>query len=248
MLGASCHPTKWAPPHLHPQDAEDDKEGAADEHDVANGLKGGDECLYHQLQARGPANDPAGRQGKTGHCEPAEGHPQLSPQSPGLLKGEVPTGNEETAARLPRMGVSSNLYLDQYTEGHLTPHPVPIGYTPPPRNDTERWQVSHPGTQRRSHCESNVSPCPRLFGSSPSNVVCLAQCSWESALPGQSDDPLGLRQFPYTVVATLVLHSTPIRCGRVLTSKGVRCVGAAGPGGPPGSWLPRRRPQIPRYR
>lgn len=58
------------PPHLHPQDAEDDEEGTADEDDVPNGLEGGDERLYHQLQPRGPADNPAGRQGKPGYREP----------------------------------------------------------------------------------------------------------------------------------------------------------------------------------
>ena len=37
---------------LDPEDAEDDEEGAADEHDVADGLEGGQQGLHHQLQPR----------------------------------------------------------------------------------------------------------------------------------------------------------------------------------------------------
>lgn len=70
-------PYKVGTPHLHPKDAEDDEEGTADEHDVADGLKGRDECLYHQLQARGPADDPAGRQGRPEYCEAQSTERQL---------------------------------------------------------------------------------------------------------------------------------------------------------------------------
>ena len=35
--------------HLDPEDAEDDEEGTADEHDVADGLQRGDEGLHYQL-------------------------------------------------------------------------------------------------------------------------------------------------------------------------------------------------------
>lgn len=125
LCWASCHPTKWAPPHLHPQDAKDDEKGTADEHNVADGLKGGDECLHHQLQARGPANDPAGRQGRTGHCEPTERQPQLSPHSPDLLKGEVPIGNEAIVARLPRTRGEQQSLLRSIHRRALDPTPSP---------------------------------------------------------------------------------------------------------------------------
>lgn len=79
-------PCRVDTPHLHPQDAEDDEEGAADEDYVADGLEGGDERLHYQLQPRGPADDPVGRQGRPGYREPqpTERQPQLSPRSPGL--------------------------------------------------------------------------------------------------------------------------------------------------------------------
>lgn len=47
--------------YLHPQDAKDDEEGAADEDNVPNGSKRGDECLHNQLQARGSADHPGKR-------------------------------------------------------------------------------------------------------------------------------------------------------------------------------------------
>lgn len=70
-------PCRVGVPHLHPQDAEDDEEGTADEDDVPDGLEGGDERLYHQLQPRSPADDPVGRQGRPGYREPqlTEGQP-----------------------------------------------------------------------------------------------------------------------------------------------------------------------------
>lgn len=42
--------------HLHSQDAEDDEEGAADHHDVADGLQRRHQGLDHQLQPRGSAD------------------------------------------------------------------------------------------------------------------------------------------------------------------------------------------------
>lgn len=44
------------PSHLYSQDAKDNKEGTADDHDVADGLQGRHQGLYHQLQARGSAD------------------------------------------------------------------------------------------------------------------------------------------------------------------------------------------------
>lgn len=37
--------------YLHTKNAKDDKEGTADEDNVADGFEGGDEGLHHQLQA-----------------------------------------------------------------------------------------------------------------------------------------------------------------------------------------------------
>lgn len=44
------------PSHLYSQDAKDNEEGTADDHDVADGLQGRHQGLYHQLQARGSAD------------------------------------------------------------------------------------------------------------------------------------------------------------------------------------------------
>lgn len=48
----------WFANYLHPQDAKDDEESAADEDNVPNGSKRGDECLHNQLQPRGSADHP----------------------------------------------------------------------------------------------------------------------------------------------------------------------------------------------
>ncbi len=47
--------------HLYSQDAKDNEEGAADDHNVADGLQGRHQGLHHQLQPRGSA-DHAGTQ------------------------------------------------------------------------------------------------------------------------------------------------------------------------------------------
>lgn len=44
--------------YLHPQDAKDNEEGAADKDYVPDGSKRGDECLHNQLQSRGSADHP----------------------------------------------------------------------------------------------------------------------------------------------------------------------------------------------
>lgn len=44
--------------YLHPQDAEDDEEGAADKHNVPDGSQRGDERLHNQLQSWGSADHP----------------------------------------------------------------------------------------------------------------------------------------------------------------------------------------------
>lgn len=50
------------PNYLHPQDAKDDEEGAADKNDVADGSKRGDERLHDQFQSWGSADHPGKQQ------------------------------------------------------------------------------------------------------------------------------------------------------------------------------------------
>lgn len=57
-LSQTDSPGHPAPAHLHPQNAKNDEEGTADDHNVANGLERGHQRLYHQLQPLGPADDP----------------------------------------------------------------------------------------------------------------------------------------------------------------------------------------------
>lgn len=51
--------------YLNTKDTEDDEEGAADEHDVADGLEGRDERLDDQLQPWSSADHPEGARGQT---------------------------------------------------------------------------------------------------------------------------------------------------------------------------------------
>lgn len=69
VRGGGTRAVLWAvTTYLHPQDAKDDEESAADEDNVSYGLEGRNECLHHQLQARGSADD-SGREGRGGLTE-----------------------------------------------------------------------------------------------------------------------------------------------------------------------------------
>lgn len=57
----------WHSDYLDPQDAKDNEEGAADQHNVPDGSEGGDESLYNQLQARGSADHPAAHEQNQKH-------------------------------------------------------------------------------------------------------------------------------------------------------------------------------------
>lgn len=47
------------PTHLYSQDAKDNEEGTADDHDVSNGLQWGHQSLHHQLQSWSSADNTA---------------------------------------------------------------------------------------------------------------------------------------------------------------------------------------------
>lgn len=55
--------------YLHPKNAKDDEECTTDEDNVANGFKGGDEGLHHQLQTWSSANHPEEGGGVRGRYE-----------------------------------------------------------------------------------------------------------------------------------------------------------------------------------
>lgn len=53
---SSSTPLLTLPSHLYSQDAKDNEEGAADDHDVADGLQRRHQSLHHQLQPRRSAD------------------------------------------------------------------------------------------------------------------------------------------------------------------------------------------------